>query len=39
MRMSEPPHVIHVRPFRRKFWEVFECPGVEPFYHEKRQAV
>jgi len=31
--------VIHVRLFRRKFWEVFERNGVEPIYHEKRQAI
>ena len=31
--------VIHVRLFRRKFWEVFERDGVEPIYFEKRQAI
>ena len=31
--------VIHVRLFRRRFWEVFERDGVEPIYHEKRQAI
>lgn len=35
----KPPRVIHVRLFRRRFWEVFECKGVEPFYLEKRQAI
>lgn len=34
-----PPRVIHVRLFRRRFWEAFERDGVEPFYLEKRQAV
>lgn len=33
------PRVIHVRLFRRRFWEAFETKGVEPFYLEKRQAV
>ena len=37
--MSNPSKVIHVRLFRRRFWEVFERKGVEPFYHEKAQAV
>ena len=31
--------VIQVRLFRRRFWEAFECKGVEPFYLEKRQAI
>lgn len=31
--------VIHVRLFRRRFWEAFESKGVEPFYLEKRQAI
>ena len=37
--MSTPVRVIHVRLFQRHYWEVFERPGVEPFYLEKRQAV
>lgn len=37
--MSTPLRVIHVRLFRRRFWEVFERTGVEPFYLEKAQAV
>ena len=37
--VCDPSHVIHVRPFRKRFWEVFERKGVEPFYLEKGQAV
>ena len=31
--------LIHVRSYRSRFWEVFERDGVEPIYHEKRQAI
>jgi len=37
--MSMPPRVIHVRSFRRRYWEVFERKGVEPFHLEKAQAI
>lgn len=37
--MSTPLKIIHVRLFLRRFWEVFERKGVEPFYLEKAQAV
>ena len=30
--------VIEIRP-RRKGWKVFESPGVEPVFPEKRQAI
>jgi hypothetical protein len=33
------PRVIHVRLFRRRFWEAFEREGVEPFYIEKEHAI
>jgi hypothetical protein len=31
--------VIHVRLFRRGFWEAFERNAVEPFYLEKGHAI
>ena len=33
------PRVIHVRLFRRRFWQAFEREGVEPFYLEKEHAI
>ena len=37
-RKSRPMTVIEVRPHGRG-WKVFEAPGVEPVFPEKRQAI
>ena len=28
-----------MKPFRGRFWKVFEAPGVEPFYDNKAHAI
>jgi len=33
------PRLIHVRLYRKRFWEAFEREGVEPFYLEKEHAI
>ena len=33
------PRVIHVRPYRKRFWEAFKREGAEPFYLEKEHAI
>jgi hypothetical protein len=30
---------IQVRPYRARYWQVFEAPGVQPFFSDKRHAV
>ncbi|MEY2510598.1 MAG: hypothetical protein QOE26_1361 [Verrucomicrobiota bacterium] len=30
---------IQVRPFRSRYWQVFEAPGVQPFFGDKQHAV
>jgi hypothetical protein len=30
---------IQVRPYRTRYWQVFEAPGVQPFFGDKRHAL